>query len=454
MYQSLKKKRLMKKLLPLCALLTGMCCTLASCSNDTPNDNPPGSGEVPEAIIEEFNSQFPDATDVTWSNAGDGYYTASFTTHDNPQGNNTAWFSGHGHWDMSSYEISFQALPQTVREAFNASDYGQEGSGWRVDDEVDVLERNGNETLYIIEVKKQDNGKETEIDLYFTAGGILVKELSDGDNRIPYEDYLPQQPTGSIQTWLAESPYKDAGIVDIEREDGGTEIELIYNGLKVEILFDRNQQWVYTKTEYKRRDQERVPEAIRNAIQASAAWQDGYNRMEDIELYETAQAGTFYCIELENRRDEEVKIYMDENGKLLEQRPDMGNGSENPGGIPVESDIKTFIETNYPGAVILEKDYDHGLLEVEIRHEGKEKEIRFNGKNEWVNSEWEVRTGELPEAVRQALSDNGYRPDDDEATYMETPDGQWYEIDAYKNHQEWEVRISADGTLISERLDD
>ena len=65
-----------------------------------------------------------------------------------------------------------------------------------------------------------------------------------------------------------------------------------------------------------------------------------------------------------------------------------------------------------------------------------------------------MRTGELPEAVRQALSDNGYRPDDDEATYMETPDGQWYEIDAYKNRQEWEVRISADGTLISERLDD
>ena len=431
-----------------------MLCTLSSCNNDDQPGILPGNGNVPEAILEQFKKQFPDAKNVTWENQADGYYTASFTTDDNPQSHNTAWFNGHGHWDMTNYEIPFTAVPQAVKEAFEASDYGQSGSGWRVDDEVDVLERNSNETLYVIEVQKRENGKETEIDLYFTASGILVKELADGDNYNRYEDYLPQQPAGDIQTWLENSPYKDAGIIDIEREDEGTEVELIYNGLKVEILFNHNQQWVYTKTEYKRRNQSQVPETILNAIQASQAWQNGYTRLEDIDFYETSLSENFYCIELENRFDDDVKIYIDENGNLLDQRPDIGNGNEGQGGIPVENDIKTFIETNYPGAIILEKDYDHGLLEVEIRHEGKEKEIRFNGKNEWVKSEWEVRAGELPEAVRQALSDNGYRPDDDEATYMETPDGQWYEIDAYKNHQEWEVRISADGTLISERLDD
>ena len=444
----------MKKLLPLCALLTGMCCTLASCSNDDQPGIHPEGGNVPETIVEQFNSQFPDAKNVTWESQADGYYTAHFTTDDNPQSDNTAWFSGHGHWDMTNYDIPFRAIPQAVKEAFEASDYGQSGSGWHVDDEVEVMERNGNETLYVIEVQKRENGRETEIDLYFTASGILVKELSNGGDHIRYEDYLPQQPAGSISSWLENSKYKDAGIVDIEQEDGGTEVELIYNGQKVEILFSRNQQWVYTKTEYKRRDQHLVPEAILSAAQASQAWQNGYDRLEGIDFYETSQSGNFYCIELENRFDDDVKIYADENGNLLDQRPDTGNGNDGQGGIPVEDDIKTFIETNYPGAVILEKDYDHGMLEVEIRHEGREKEIRFNGRNEWLSSEWDVRIGELPEAVRQALSDNGYRPDDDEATYTETPDGVWYEIEAYKDRREWTVYINPDGIILDERRDD
>lgn len=444
----------MKKLLPLCALLTGMLCTLSSCNNEDQPGILPGNGNVPEAILEQFKKQFPDAKNVTWENQADGYYTASFTTDDNPQSHNTAWFNGHGHWDMTNYEIPFTTVPQAVKEAFEASDYGQSGSGWRVDDEVDVLERNGNETLYVIEVQKRENGKETEIDLYFTASGILVKELADGDNYNRYEDYLPQQPAGDIQTWLENSPYKDAGIIDIEREDEGTEVELIYNGLKVEILFNHNQQWVYTKTEYKRRNQSQVPETILNAIQASQAWQNGYTRLEDIDFYETSLSENFYCIELENRFDDDVKIYIDENGNLLDQRPDIGNGNEGQGGIPVENDIKTFIETNYPGAIILEKDYDHGLLEVEIRHEGREKEIRFNGRNEWLSSEWDVRINELPDAVKQALNNNDYRPDDDEATYMETPDGMWYEIEAYKDRHEWTVYIHPDGIILDAKLDD
>ena len=74
----------MKKLLPLCALLTGMVCTLASCSNDDQPGTYPGEGNVPEAILEQFRNQFPDAKDVTWDNQANGYYTANFTTDDNP----------------------------------------------------------------------------------------------------------------------------------------------------------------------------------------------------------------------------------------------------------------------------------------------------------------------------------------------------------------------------------
>ena len=47
----------------------------------------------------------------------------------------------------------------------------------------------------------------------------------------------------------------------------------------------------------------------------------------------------------------------------------------------------------------MEQDYDDGLLEVEIWHEGREKDVYFNGQNAWVYTEWDIRRAELPQAV-------------------------------------------------------
>ncbi len=444
----------MKKLLPLFTLFLGLTFVLASCSD---NDDPgPQNGNVPESILNQFNEQFPDAQNVIWETKASGYYTASFTTADNPQNQSTAWFSNQGQWDMTHYEIPFSALPQAVKDAFNESAYGQSGSGWRLDDdEVDVLDRNGNEKLYIIEVKKNENGIETEVDLYFTENGILTKEIADTEKDDDYyEDYLPQQPQGSIQEWLAASKYKDAKIIEIDSEDDGTEVELIYEGKKVEILFDRSQQWIYSKTEFGRRNQDQVPAIILDAVKQSAYWQDGATHIDDIDFYETQQAGNYYCIELEGRYDDDIKVYVDENGNLMEQRPNPGGDDSGQGGVPVEGDIQTFIEEKYPGARILEKEYDDGLLEVEIWHENREKTVKFNGRNEWIRSEWEVRISELPQAVSDILAANGYTPDDDDAEYAETPDSQWYEVEVKKNGEELKLYISPEGDILSSEYDD
>lgn len=424
--------------------------TLSSCSND----DQPGKGNTPpREIVEQFNAQFPDASDVTWEASASGYYTASFTTPQHPQGSTKAWFSHQGEWGMTHYEISFQQLPEAVKAAFAESSYAQPASGWQTDDEADVLQRQGNETLYIIEVKKKENGNETEVELYYTEDGILVKEIADSDPNDDYEGYLPQLPEGNIQAWLAASKYKDARIVDMEREGNGTEVELVYQGSKVEILFDRNQQWVYTKTELGRREQHLVPEHILAAVQASQEWQNGYNRMDDIDFYETQQAGNYYCFELEGAFDDDCKVYVDENGQLLTQRPNPG-GNEGQGGVPVESDIQSFIDTRYPGAVIIEKEYEHGLLEVEIRHDNREKTVRFNGRNEWVKTDWEVRASELPAAVTSAIAANGYTLDDEEADYVEKPDAQWYEVEVRQGRQELKLFISPEGDILRTEYDD
>ena len=73
------------------------------------------------------------------------------------------------------------------------------------DDEVDVLKRNGDsEILYVIDVEKNEGGKETDVDLYYTAEGVLVKEVIDAEDEKDYQDYLPQTPSGTVESWLKE----------------------------------------------------------------------------------------------------------------------------------------------------------------------------------------------------------------------------------------------------------
>lgn len=43
------------------------------------------------------------------------------------------------------------------------------------------------------------------------------------------------------------------------------------------------------------------------------------------------------------------------------------------------------------------------MTEVEIFHDAREKDVYFNGAQEWVKTQWEVRVSELPAAVSDAI---------------------------------------------------
>lgn len=442
----------MNRLLPLCRiLLTGVFILMTSCSDNDDLSPNPVPENIPKEVILEFNQRYPTATNVTWS-IKDTYVVADFYLADTRAGghepNSTAWFSMTGHWNMTETEISYQQLPAAVKAAFEAGPY----ANCRIDDEIDKLQRSdNNETLYIIEVSLREEGVETEVDLYYTEEGILIKEIRDAKTDDDYHEYLPQQPEGNIQKWLDEN-FPNARIVDYERESDGTEVEIIADGLKREILFDKRQEWVYTKTKYERRDLSQIPGNILDFLRTSSHYTND-NAIDDVEKYETRDNGTYYCFELKTAHGREVKVYVNENGLIGEDRPQSGSGSQGSGSLPVEDDIQSFIKKQYPGAVIIDKDYEDGYLEIDIRHNGIEKEVLFNGQNQWVRTEWEVR--ELPEAVKQAIKANGYTPDDNEFTFVETAKGtSWYEIEVRKGREERELHVSPTGEILRTEYDD
>ncbi len=438
----------MKRILSLChILLTGSFVLMTSCNDNDDLHSNPVPENIPEKVILEFNAKYPNATNVTWSTK-DTYAVANFylasTRTGGHEPNNTAWFNMAGHWNMTETEISYQQLPEAVKTAFEASPY----ASWRMDNEIDKLQRSdNNETLYIIEASQKEGNVETEVDLYYTEEGILVKEIVNAETDNDYHEYLPQQPEGNIQTWLDQN-FPNVRIVDYDCEQNGTEVEIIANGLKHEILFDNQQQWVYTKTEYERRDWTQIPTSILNHLRTSPYYTSD-NAIDDVEKYTTRDNGTYYCFELKTAYDDDVKVYVNETGII--SRPQNGSDGGNSN-VPVEDELQNFIDQKYPGAIILEKDYDHGYLEIDILHDGIEKEIKFNGQNQWVRTEWEVR--QLPDAVKNTITAQGYTLDDNEFDYVETTDSSWYEVEVRKGRDELKLYISPTGEILRTEYDD
>ena len=418
-------------------LVACMAVLMAACSDD--DGQKPSSGTIPDSVVAAFNSQYPDASNVSWEIKGE-YAVASFTideTRSSDAGRNRAWYHlSDGRWAMSDFDIPYAMLPEAVKTAFEGSEYAQ--SPWRIDDDdVEVITRHGyDETLYVIDVEKNENGTETEVELYYTADGILVNTIVDAERDNDHSDMLPGNSPTTITEWINQH-FPGARIVDIDVERNGTEVEIIQDGMKHEIWFDASSAWVSTKTEYGWRN---VPDVVQAFVQAN--YPD--YRIDDVDRYETA-ANRYYCVEIE-RGDREKKIYLNEQGEEI-GRPDAGTDLPSDGDTQVTTGIEAFIQANYPGAVIRERDYDDGRIEVDIIHDRREKEVLFNFREEWMRTTYDVYPDELPDAVKAALKaefgEHAYWGNDD-CECVETPEGTFYEVEVW---DEWDVYLSAGGDI-------
>lgn len=412
---------------------------MSACSDE---DGPNTIGKIPDNVIEAFNSQYPNASNVSWS-IKDDYAVASFNIAEtrSDDGRNKAWYRiSDAKWAMSNYEITYSNVPQIVRTAFESTEYAQ--SPWRYDNEVDVIVRNQyDERLYVIDAEKEENGNETEVELYYTNDGILVNTIIDAERDNDYSDWLPQNQPTDILDWINQN-FPNSRIIEFDVEDGGVEVDIIFEGFKHEIVFSHSHEWIYTKTEYSRRNLSMIESVVLDALRNSTHYTND-NDIDDIDRYETAASGTFYKFDLETRYDDDIEIYISITGEVLDGRPSFGNG-----GSAVNDAIETFISQKYPGAIILEKDNDDGYIEVEIRHENIEKEVVFNGRNEWIHTKWEINRNQLPQDVINAITSGGYATNqiDDDIEVIETASELKYVVEI-ESHGDDIKLIIVNGTI-------
>ena len=124
------------------------------------------------------------------------------------------------------------------------------------------------------------------------------------------------------------------------------------------------------------------------------------------------------------------------------------DGDDDDDNVATPHAAKAFIKTKYPGATIRHSEYEqNGLLEVEILHDSRIKDVFFNSANEWVKTDWDVSLAELPTAVTDAVSAeySDYRIDD--ADYEERPNGVYYKLELERGNYERYVYVTPEGVI-------
>lgn len=243
------------------------------------------NGVIPDAtIVNAFNSKYPDAKNVEWETKAD-YKVAEFR---NGSYETEAWFDASGKWMMTETDIPYNQLPQAIRMHFESSEY----ASWKKED-VDKLERANTATVYILEVEKG----ETEIDLYYAEDGALIKTIADGENTGHQPTVIPD----AIQKFLTEH-YPGATILEYDREQQGTEVDILDKGIHKEVKFNTLNEWTYTEWDIRLTD---VPQTVTSALKAS---QYGSYEIDDIDVIEKSDR-LFYVFELEQGNKEVIVTY-------------------------------------------------------------------------------------------------------------------------------------------------
>lgn len=289
----------MKKKLLLGALLMSGMLFLGACDDD---ENPKGNGSenVPQKVLAAFEKEYGDAP-VTWELKGD-YAVANLT-----RTGETAWFEvSTALCGLKEQDVPFAQLPVAVKTAFEASGY----KTWKVDD-VDKLVRKDSETLYVIEAEQG----EKEVDLYYTEAGVLMHEIFDVEDN-DYESYFPQTPDTDVTAWVKEHLGADAKIVEYDKKRNHFEVDVVADGLKVEVLFSANMEWLQTKTEFDEHHLSEVPAEVLNAAKAEKPGAV----VEEVEKILTG-SGEFYCVEMEEPNDREYKVFVDAETLLVIDHP-------------------------------------------------------------------------------------------------------------------------------------
>lgn len=271
------------------------------------------------------------------------------------------------------------------------------------------------------------------------AVGALVTISCDND-----DDDRTGWVNSSVQAAF-DQMYGNTGRVEWDREDGGYYVaEFRKDNRDHDAWFKPDGTWVMTEIDHGR-SMQGLPQEVQDGYAATTYAMQQW-RIDDIDEIRRPQYETVFIFNVEKAGEPDYDLYFDLGGTLFREVQD-GDGNRHDGMLPtgLPAEIQSFIDTKYSGAVVVDIDNDYYGYDVDIRHEGKSIEIRFDNSLNWVLSSTDM-TRNIPADIRSAVESRypGKRIED--CDYIETATGeQYYMIDL--DNYNMNLRVGLDGTI-------
>lgn len=265
----------------------------------------------------------------------------------------------------------------------------------------------------------------------FLAGATLLVSCDDDNIRV-----------NSTIRQAFKSQYPSAKRVEWERKANFYVADFHIGGTEAEAWYTHDGTWQMTETDIRYAE---LPGAVRTGFEAGdyAGW-----RIDDIDKVERGGLATIYVIEVE-RGEAEYCLYYSEEGLLIKAVPESQSGSYDY--LPAESPsaIDAYISQNYPGARIVEREVEKGMIEVDIVDGTTVRELTFTLDGEWVSTKTEVRYTNVPEVVRTALSASEYGAwQVDDTDFYQTPADEFYLFELESGDREVYIKIDTEGNIL------
>ncbi len=257
--------------------------------------------------------------------------------------------------------------------------------------------------------------------------------------------------------------YPNAQNVRWEKEDEYLVAEFINNGSPSEAWFLAT-KWRYTEIDI---PYSALPQPVRTAFEASsyAQWV-----VEDIDMVERDGTTTFYVIEAE-RGELDVELYYTPAGVLIKTITEPHHNSTAQYVSPLISatalaNIKTYLDANYPNAIVLEYELEDGYIEVDILDGTVHRVLIFSYKGEWINTyiddgeddfdyDDDAYENDIPENIKALIISyvNAHYPN---ATILsiERESNGTYEVEIRHNKIKYDLYFDAQGNFINAHIDD
>lgn len=279
-------KNKLKLLLPLFAIFT-----LMACDKDDDHYRPD------PAVTKSFNTMFPNASRVEWEYKN-GYIVADFRDDKNDK---DAWFDANGTWLLTETDLTASDIPSVVKQAISKSIYAD----WRVED-ASYVQRKDLEPVYVVEIEKG----EAEMDLYYSAEGVLLKAVSENGDHQATPD-----PVNAKIVEAVNAKYAGARILEIDVKPSTIEVDLLKDNLFFEMTLDREYKWL--QTTYDDIAWSVVPQAVKSAFaEGGYTFNPAQDDVEKLERPGNPDDVIVYRIELDREPNDIVLLYTQEGVKL------------------------------------------------------------------------------------------------------------------------------------------